>query len=200
MVVTHLQRTNVTSMSTKPEFVEPIVWDEKFGCPLCSFEGKDEGDLKKHYQSDEHHEEFLKRMKGPNANSSFYEKDEDETEQEYSKRSGLAFVLGVLPSYVSITENQKQEIIHRRKRLIRKREGIPLIFIIPYIRNSFPFSYQSLSTMYNLLFLVLSFYILRNINFSKKGLPSSPKSVPSFLEPVSSHSRVSMANKTRVAN
>ncbi|ALH06735.1 putative helicase [Port-miou virus] len=104
MATTPLQRTNVTSMSTKAIFCEPCVWDGKFGCPLCSFQGKDTGYLKKHYQSEEHRKEFLKRMKGPDANSSFYEKDEDETEQEYSKRAGLAFVLGVLPSYVSVTE------------------------------------------------------------------------------------------------
>nr|WRK65556.1 origin of replication binding protein [Marseillevirus futianmevirus] len=91
-------------MSTKAVFSEPCVWDGKHGCPLCSFKGKDIGDLKKHYQSEEHREVFVKRMKGPDASSSFYEKEEDETEQEYSKRVGLAYVLGVLPSYISVTE------------------------------------------------------------------------------------------------
>lgn len=104
MVVTPLQRTNVTLMSVKANFSEPIVWDEKFGCPLCSFEGRNEGDLKKHYQSEEHQQQYFLACKSPDANSSFYEIGSGESEHEYTKRTSLAYNLGFLPSYLSVTE------------------------------------------------------------------------------------------------
>lgn len=104
MATTPLQTTNKFNISPKANFSEPIVWDEKFGCPLCSFEGRNQGDLKKHYQNPSHQEAYLERMKSPGSASSFYEREENETEHEYAKRTALAFVLGVLPSYVSVTE------------------------------------------------------------------------------------------------
>lgn len=104
MATTPLQRTNVTLMSTKPIFSEPVVWDEKFGCPLCSFEGRDEGVLKKHYQSEEHQQQYFLACKSPDANSSFYEIGSGESEHEYTKRTSLAYNLGFLPSYLSVTE------------------------------------------------------------------------------------------------
>ncbi|ALH06736.1 hypothetical protein PMV_038 [Port-miou virus] len=104
MATTPLRNTTIFNISPKAEFIEPIVWDGKFGCPLCSFEGKDEGDLKKHYQSEEHHETYVSACKSPASTSSFYDIGSDETEREYTKRTSLAYNLGVLPSYLLVTE------------------------------------------------------------------------------------------------
>lgn len=104
MATTPSRDTNIFNISLKPEISEPETWDGSFGCPLCSFQGKDGGDLKKHYQSQEHREAYLGAMKSPSSSSAFYELYEGETSQEYLKRTNFAYTIGVLPSYVSVTE------------------------------------------------------------------------------------------------
>ncbi|AVR52854.1 origin of replication binding protein [Marseillevirus Shanghai 1] len=128
MATTPSHSVPVSIVSSKL-FSQPKTWDGKFGCPLCSFKGKDEGDLKKHYQGQSHRKAYASAMKSPEASSSFYEMQENETEQEYTKRVSLAYAIGFLPSYVFVTEkygtlwfshglrkNNKNSLYSREKR------------------------------------------------------------------------------------
>ena len=99
-----IQHPTIFNISPKAEFCEPSVWDGKHGCPLCFFQGDNEGDLKKHYQSEEHRETYVSTCKSPAATSPFYDIRSDETEHEYTKRTSFAYNLGVLPSYLLVTE------------------------------------------------------------------------------------------------
>ncbi|BAU79923.1 replication [Tokyovirus A1] len=98
------ENTTNYNLILKPDFVEPETWDGKFGCPLCDFEGEDGGDLKRHYQSEEHRKRYSETMQPPEATSKFYERGEGEGEQEYSTRVSLAFFLGKLPRYCCVQE------------------------------------------------------------------------------------------------
>ncbi|AMQ10679.1 putative helicase [Brazilian marseillevirus] len=104
MATTPIQRANIFNISLKPEISEPETWDGKFGCPLCLFRGSDQGDLKKHYQSQEHQKAYFDAMKSPSSNSPFYDIHENETQQEYLTRVSFAYILGKIPSYCSVTE------------------------------------------------------------------------------------------------
>ncbi|AQM73416.1 replication [Noumeavirus] len=104
MATTPIQHPTIFNISLKPEIAEPQTWDNAFGCPLCFFKGKDSGELKKHYQSQEHQKAYFTAMKSPDPKSSFYEKHTDETEKEYLRRVNFGFTVGILPSYISVVE------------------------------------------------------------------------------------------------
>ncbi|ALX27656.1 hypothetical protein GMAR_ORF282 [Golden Marseillevirus] len=99
-----VQDTILSISSLKDNFCEPKTWDGKTSCPLCSFQGKDSGDLKRHYQSEEHKDRYLEKTKAPPSNSEFYEKRQGEDETEYTIRTSLVYSIGVIPSYLRVCQ------------------------------------------------------------------------------------------------
>ncbi|BAU80052.1 replication [Tokyovirus A1] len=100
--VRKLPKTIVSDFSSYTFFYPKTFELDSFACPLCVFSGSSKGDLKKHYQSEEHLSEFFKAVEKPPVTSNFWDLQDGESEEELALRTSLMYALGVLPPYLRV--------------------------------------------------------------------------------------------------
>lgn len=94
--------TTTTIFSSYTLFYPKTFEADSFSCPLCVFSGASKGDLKRHYQSEEHLSEFFKAVDKPPVTSNFWDLQDGESEEQLIIRTNLMYALGVLPPYLKV--------------------------------------------------------------------------------------------------
>ncbi|AMQ10725.1 putative replication origin-binding protein [Brazilian marseillevirus] len=100
----HVAQTTIpTTFSSYSRFYPKTCGEDKLSCPLCSFQGKNKGDLKAHYSNSFHLARFSEAVKASALLSLEWERKDGESKRNWRIRTSLLQVIGIPPPYLRVT-------------------------------------------------------------------------------------------------